>query len=86
MTDAIATSPVNDPVNDNEPRLVLEPELAAALGDSRVENVVGAAILVATAFRLRDEDALILTLRRLTTAVDALENAETQAEPRAACG
>jgi hypothetical protein len=82
-----------DAVNDNAPlldteSLGLDEVLAKALGDPRLENVVGAAVLVATAFRLRDEDALILTLRRLTDAVDALEEAADAEmdERRAACG
>ena len=80
-------------VNDNAPlldtdSLGLDEALAGALGDPRLESVVGAAVLVATAFRLRDEDALILTLRRLTDAVDALEEAADAEmdERRAACG
>jgi len=83
----------NDAVNDNAPlldidTLGLDEALAGALGDPRLEHVVGAAVLVATAFRLRDEDALILTLRRLTDAVDALEEAAEAEmdEQRAACG
>ncbi len=78
--------PITAAVNDNAPQLDLDEESCTAAG-SPVETVVGAALLVATAFRLRDEDALILTLRRLTDAVDALE-AESEAadEPRAACG
>lgn len=83
----------NSAVNDNAPLLDSEtPGLDeapdSALGDPRLENLVGAAVLVATAFRLRDEDALILTLRRLTDAVDALEEAaEAEVEQRrAACG
>ncbi len=80
-------------VNDNQP--ILEPlelddpeladELVAALDDPRLENVVGAAMLVATAFRLRDEEALIMMLRRLTNAVDGLARDEAPAR-RAACG
>ena len=87
--------PTTAAVNDNAPVLDLDrdaldiaSEAAAASGDPRLEQLVGAAVLVATAFRLRDEDALILTLRRLTEAVDALE-AEAVAEPEqrsAACG
>ncbi len=83
----------NAAVNDNAPlldpdALGLDAALAGALGDPRLENVVGAAVLVTTAFRLRDEDALILTLRRLTDAVDALEEAaEAEIEERKlACG
>jgi hypothetical protein len=83
----------NDAVNDNAPLLDtellgLDEALVSALGDPRLENVVGAAVLVATAFRLRDEDALILTLRRLTDAVDVLEEAAANEmdEQRAACG
>lgn len=93
MTDS-ATNPdaVNDnaPVNDNAaaiegPTRDLDAELQAALGDPRLENVVGAAMLVATAFRLRDEDALILTLRRLTDAVAFLEEDDVEVR-QAACG
>jgi hypothetical protein len=87
MTDP-AVNP--DAVNDNAPGFEsptrdLDAELQAALGDARIENVVGAAMLVATAFRLRDEDALILTLRRLTDAVALLEEDEVELR-RAACG
>jgi hypothetical protein len=38
-----------------------------------LEPVISAAVLAATAFRLRDETGLIDTLRLLTQAVDALE-------------
>ncbi len=80
-------------VNDNQPAhepleladLDLPDELVAALDDPRLENVVGAAMLVATAFRLRDEEALIMMLRRLTNAVDGLAKDEAPAR-RAACG
>lgn len=80
-------------VNDNQPALPeleladldLPGELAAALDDPRLENVVGAAMLVATAFRLRDEEALIMMLRRLTNAVDDLAHDDAPAR-RAACG
>ena len=40
------------------------------------EAVISAAILVATAFKLRDEAALITTLRDMTNAVANLETAE----------
>jgi hypothetical protein len=42
-------------------------------------------MLVATAFRLRDEEALIMMLRRLTNAVEGLSRDEAPAR-RAACG
>ena len=71
--------PETNAVNDNAPIAALEDELKAHLSTAHAENVVGAAVLVATAFRLRDEDALIMTLRRLTDAVDALE-VEAEAE------
>lgn len=77
--------PITDAVNDNAP--LPDDAIEGSLGDTRLENVVGAALLVATAFRLRDEDALILTLRRLTDAVDALEAEPVEEdERRAACG
>lgn len=63
-------TPANCNERDPWPRLArLEAELAAQ------EPVVGAAILAATAFRLRDEAGLIETLRRLTGAVAAHEAA-----------
>lgn len=40
------------------------------------ESVIGAAIMVATAFRMRDESGLIAALRLLTDVVDELEQAE----------
>ncbi|MEK0084292.1 hypothetical protein [Benzoatithermus flavus] len=60
------------PANGNEKGsserdAVLEAEIAA------LEPVVSAAVLVATAFRLRDEASLIDTLRLLTEAVRDLE-------------
>ena len=82
----------NGAVNDNAPISALEDEIKAHLSTEHLEAVVGTAVLVATAFRLRDEDALIMTLRRLAEAVDALEaeavsDAEAPAEQRqAACG
>ena len=42
------------------------------------EPVIGAAILTAAAFRLRDEDGLIETLRRLSQAVANHEAVATQ--------
>jgi hypothetical protein len=65
------------PANSNSPdpwqRLAqLEAELAAQ------EPVIGAAILTATAFRLRDEAGLIETLRRLSEAVAAHEDLEVR--------
>ena len=65
-------------VNDNAPITALEDEIKAHLSTEHLESVVGTAVLVATAFRLRDEDALVMTLRRLADAVDALE-AEAEA-------
>jgi hypothetical protein len=82
----------NGAVNDNAPITALEDEIKAHLSTEHLEAVVGTAVLVATAFRLRDEDALVMTLRRLADAVDALEAeaeaaAETPAGQRqAACG
>jgi len=86
MSDATAVND-NAPLLDTE-SLGLDEALAGAFGDPRLENIVGAAVLVATAFRLRDEDALILTLRRLTEAVDVLEEAAEaeMEEQRVACG
>jgi hypothetical protein len=63
-------APANCNQLDPRSRLArLEAELAAQ------EPVVGAAILAATAFRLRDESGLIETLRRLAVAVAAHEAA-----------
>lgn len=44
------------------------------------EQVIAAAVLVATAFRLRDEEALVTMLRRLTAAVAKLEQKTDQRE------
>jgi hypothetical protein len=52
----------------------LQAELAAQ------EPVVGAAVLVATAFRLRDEAGLTRTLRLLTEAIDGLERRRAREE------
>lgn len=43
------------------------------LQQEAVDDVVTTAVLVATAFRLRDEEALVLALRRLVEAVRRLE-------------
>lgn len=37
------------------------------------EAVIAAAVLVGTAWRLKDEDALVMTMRRLIETLDALE-------------
>lgn len=42
---------------------------------AELEPVVGAALLATTAFRLRDEPGLVVALRALGAAVDALERA-----------
>ena len=44
------------------------------------EPVIGAAVLVATAFRLRDESALIAALRLLVQAVGRLEEQDSAAD------
>jgi hypothetical protein len=68
-------APANCNIRDPWQRLAaLEAELAAQ------EPVLGAAILVATAFRLRDEAGLIETLRCLANAVAAHEAANRDAE------
>lgn len=69
------------PANGNEQG----PRSGAGLSaeSATVEPVVSAAVLVATAFRLRDEDGLIETLRLLTAAVSAFE-ARHQPEAAAA--
>ena len=43
-----------------------------------LDRIVTAAVLVATAFRLRDEDGLVIALRRLVAAVEANERASEQ--------
>lgn len=69
--------PVAANANDVEPARrveALQAELAAQ------EAVMSAALLVTTAFRLRDEAGLIETLRRLTSAVAALEDRRAREE------
>jgi hypothetical protein len=62
---------------DPEPELdrdaFAEPEL------SHLDPIVSAAVLVTSAFRLRDEAALIATLRMLTSAVAAWEAERVEA-------
>jgi hypothetical protein len=61
-------TPANANHEDPWPRLAqLEADLEAQ------EPVIGAAILVATSFRLRDEASLVDTLRLLAQAVHGLE-------------
>lgn len=43
--------------------------------DTIEQDVIANAIMVATAFRLRDEEALVTVLRRLTSSVARLEAA-----------
>jgi hypothetical protein len=50
--------------------------LASPLTDA----VVGAAVLVSAAFRMRDEASLVTALRELATAVAAMERAEPAAD------
>ena len=49
------------------------PAQPTAASDPCSEAVIAAAILVATAFRLRDEDALVTALRQLVRAVQLME-------------
>jgi hypothetical protein len=77
---ALATSdwqPAAANTNDVGPTGRLEALQAELAGQ---EAVIGAAVLVTTAFRLRDEAGLIETLRLLTNAVAALEERRTGEE------
>ena len=56
-----------DPEPELDSEVFAEPEL------SHLDPIVSAAVLVTSAFRLRDEAALITTLRLLTNAVAAWE-------------
>jgi hypothetical protein len=56
-----------DPEPELDREAFAEPEL------SHLDPIVSAAVLVTSAFRLRDEAALITTLRLLTNAVAAWE-------------
>jgi hypothetical protein len=56
-----------------DPEPVLDDELLAERELSHLDPIVSAALLVTSAFRLRDEAALITTLRLLTDAVAAWE-------------
>ncbi len=47
--------------------------------EERGEAVIGAAVLVATAFRLRDESSLVFALRRLADAVTSFEKEQLAA-------
>ncbi len=64
------------------PEAALDREPPAEQELSRLDPVVSAALLVTSAFRLRDEAALITTLRLLTNAVAAWE-AEASDAPAA---
>lgn len=48
--------------------------------DGLLEAVVAEAVLVGTAFRLRDREALLMMLRRLTSALAALGEADAAEE------
>lgn len=49
-------------------------------GDAEVEEAVfAAAVMTATAFRLRDEEGLLLALRRLVQAVERLDGRAAEA-------
>lgn len=73
------------PDNDNAPGLHEAPHifyrleeagaLAAGAEPHVIEGILTAAILSVAAFRLRDEEGLITSLRRLSDALDALERA-----------
>ncbi len=65
-----------DPEPELDREAFAEPEL------SHLDPIVSAAVLVTSAFRLRDEAALITTLRLLTNAVAAWE-AEASDAPAA---
>ncbi|MFO1038894.1 MAG: hypothetical protein U1E45_18795 [Geminicoccaceae bacterium] len=66
-------SPVaNDNVEAQQRCVVLEADLQA------LEPMIGAAVLVTTAFRLRDDDGLVASLRHLTDAVEAWETRNRQ--------
>ena len=70
----------NAAARDAEPEV--EREVSAERELSHLDPIVSAALLVTSAFRLRDEAALITTLRLLTNAVAAWE-AEASDAPAA---
>ena len=49
--------------------------------DERLEGVITAAVLVGTAYRLRDERGLVLALRRLVGAVERWQRRRTDTRP-----
>ncbi len=55
------------------------PPRAAEPRDERSEAVISAALLVSTAFRMRDESSLVFALRRLADAVASFEKARLPA-------
>ena len=67
---------VNDNAGEEEDLTVFPDKNDVELVSEEASAVIGAAILVATAFKLRDEDALVHTLRGLATAVANLEHAD----------
>lgn len=79
MHRATAALWLDDHANDGGPSPVVTPRptgATAAGGNERraLDGVVSAALLTATAFRLRDEAGLIRALRALVAAVDTLEH------------
>lgn len=71
-------------VNDNAPLDDLLEEMTEDYPHHHGETpqlhaVVSAAVLVATAFRLRDEDGLMLSLKRLCEEVEQLERIQSRA-------
>jgi hypothetical protein len=57
-----------------------QPARGGTLASPLTDAVVGAAVLVSAAFRMRDEASLVTALRELATAVAAMERAEPAAD------
>ena len=58
---------------------LLFPDMKSSDEGGEVDAVVSAAVLATLAFRLKDERSLVAAMRRLATAVDALERAHAAA-------
>jgi hypothetical protein len=65
--------------NSNEAPAMGGTPAATGAEAKAIEAVVSGAVLVAAAFRLRDEESLTTALRELTNAVAALERAQAPA-------
>jgi len=79
MASITAVNDNHSPENDQELNMDLCEATISGVDHPIVQSIVSTAVLLRTAFRLRDEDAMVSLLRNLANCVDRLEQEQDAA-------